>query len=116
MNNSIDYYTIRKNEIKEIFDFEQKFLEDVKESCIERMKKNIKLKLRNHIVFHKFQDKINKEFLFDNDYYFSYQISQFIVFNVVFYLKDKDKFTYQISDIKFDASESLFKLSSEQVY
>ena len=115
VNNSIDYYTIRKNDIKDIFDFEQKFFEGIKESCIERYKTNIKLKLRSHIFLYKLQDKINKEHLLENDYYYTYEIGNFMVFNIMYFPKDNENFTFQIASVKINPKETIFKTNEEQV-
>jgi hypothetical protein len=115
VNNSIDYYTIRKNDIKEIFEFEQKFLEGVRDCCIDRYKTNIKLKLRSHVFLHKLQDKINRESLVENDYFYSFEIGSFFVFNFLFFPKNSEYFTYQVSEIKVNPKETVFKLNEDQV-
>ena len=114
IDNSIDYYTIRKNDIKDIFEFEQKFLHDVKETCFERYKLSIKLKLRNHVVLHKFQDIINKEYLLDNDYFYSYEIGNFLMFHIVFFPKDNENFTFQVTEIKNKSKKTVLKINEEQ--
>jgi hypothetical protein len=115
VNNSIDYYTIRKNDIKEIFEFEQKFLEGVRDCCIERYKTNIKLNLKSQVFLHKLQDKINKESLVEHDYYYSFEIGSFFVFNFLFLPKDNEYFTYQVSEIKINPKETVFKINEDQV-
>lgn len=115
VNNSIDYYTIRKNDINEIFEFEQKFHEGVRECCIDRYKTIIKLKLRSHVILQKFQDKINKESLVEHDYYLSFEIGSFFIFNFLFLPKDSEYFTYQVSEIKINPKDSVFKITEEQV-
>lgn len=112
---SLDYYTICKNDFKDIFEFEQKFLSDVKDACVDKFKKHAKIKMRNHITLLKFQDKINNEFLFDNDYYYALQLGKFLMFHIIFYVINEEKYTYQVTEIKIDSKGSPFVLTPEQV-
>ena len=87
---------------------------DVKETCFEKYRMNIKLNLRNHVILNKFQDKLNNESLLDLDYFYAYKIGSFLTYHIVFFPKDNQNFTFKVTEIKNNSKETVFKINEDQ--